>query len=128
MIFTVFNATQITRTVERPDLNLGALALLVGESYVEGEFLPSTYYVSSGGLVARPNFSIVSVKTAIDADSTDVAEFTGIPVGTTVSVDNLATVVSDGVFHLTADFAGTYPVTFTLYPYKDLIVDVTATD
>lgn len=97
-----------------------------GQSYLEdvGEVSDTTHYINAGVLTDKPAFGITTVKSAILADQLDQAHFSNIPVGTSVTLEGETFTVNDGVLVFTVDEVGTYPVTFSLYPYKELTINV----
>lgn len=128
MYFTIYTSEQITRIIERPDFVLEALDLAPDEMFVDAYLPFESYYVVNNDIAPRPNFPIHHPTSILIADGESTLSFSNVPVGTVVSVDDQSIVVNDGEFRFSTDTAGEYEIKFTLFPYKDLTINVTAID
>jgi hypothetical protein len=68
-------------------------------------------------------FSISQSKTEISANDTDYCDFTGVPQGTTITIDG-----ASGTLRFKAIHAGNYQITFTKQHYVRLSMSVEAND
>ena len=75
-------------------------------------------------------FSISQSKTNISANDTDYCEFTGVPQGTTITIDDAAggTMDSSGTLRFKAIHAGNYMITFIKPQYAALTLSIEAQD
>lgn len=95
------------------------------ENVVLGEGNGGSHYVSGGAITPRPTFTGFD-KTSIAADGEDAATMV-LPVAAIVTVDGVEYDAPAGPFEFVAEMAGTYHVTVSSFPYRDLAVEIVAT-
>jgi hypothetical protein len=117
---------RILRSVSAPDDQLIQQAGL-GESVLLGVGNDLTQYVFQGEIIDRPVFPLAVSKTALLADGIDAVEITSIPANTSVVVDSITHVVTDGSLTVTATQTGEMKLTFSKFPYIDREVILNAT-
>ncbi|KQS78074.1 hypothetical protein ASG25_13340 [Rhizobium sp. Leaf384] len=99
-----------------------------GHEFVEyegaSEIDSASFYVRISGAEAdmedRPSFSIDDEIRLGIGETKSV----GLPAGTAVSLQDQQGEITDGALELSADMAGTYEVTLSLWPYKSKTVKV----
>lgn len=80
-----------------------------------------TEYVLAGVLTDRPSVTTSLDTTHIQADGFDAATIIGVPAGWSYKISNGASGTTDGTdVVLTALEAGSYTITFSLWPYQDI--------
>lgn len=84
--------------------------------------------IKTGLLEHRPQFAISVDKTTIVANNTDTAKITGIPANTVCTYEEAEHTITDGEIDFTAEHAGEYILTFSLWPYIDYSTTITATE
>tara|TARA_Y100000310_G_scaffold330460_1_gene402132 strand:+ start:2578 stop:3030 length:453 start_codon:yes stop_codon:yes gene_type:complete len=98
--------------------NIAGKYVVIAEDGITGSFTNLTY------------FDISVTKVAISANDTDYCDFSGIPEGTTVYIDNTAsgTIDSDGTCRFKAIDIGTYVIKFWKQNYASSSFSITADD
>jgi hypothetical protein len=126
--FYIYDDTgEILRTGNAP-VNMVDIQAGDGETAAVGSANDLTQYVLDGVLTDKPEMPIIIDKTSIAANGTDLVTITGVPSGALVQVGSLASgEVMDGELYLSFDEVGEYEVTFSLFPYLDYSVKISAT-
>jgi hypothetical protein len=78
-------------------------------------------------LTPRPSMGIVQQQSSVAANGIEPCTITDIPVGTTLTSEYGSFIITDGSASITFTTVGLHTLKFTLFPYLDTTVYVTAT-
>jgi len=107
---------------EQPD----GLGLFYGTGDFGGGYNKDTQYVVGTNMCPRPEITAVIDKTEIQANDSDTATISGLPIPCTATLDGVDTIITDGVILFKIDFPGTYQIIITSFPYIPKTFEVTA--
>ena len=107
-----------------------AVANCPDEDSIGGKYVVIAEDGITGSFSNLSSFSISVTKVAISANNTDYCDFSGIPEGTTVYIDNTSsgTIQADGLCRFKAVDAGDYTIKFWKQNYGSKIFSILAED
>ena len=122
MNYTIYDASSglITKTVMCGQ-DAVPLQCSTNEDFIAGNFPDNEFYIntSTGLPVSIADNGISQFATSISADGIDVVTFTGINLGSEVSVNGpVVGVVVDGVFEFSTDSVGKFEIEISNFKYK----------